>query len=165
MKNFLLTALLILSIAPVYAKQAKHKKKKAKPAIESVTLHRTACFGRCPDYTVEISNDGWVTYTGIRFTPDTGVFRKNIGKSVAAGIMSRLQTNRVDTCRNLYENRIPDLPGITYTIQFADSTKKISNANFGPTFLSQTADDIDKLGRKSAENNEGWKKVAAKKTK
>ena len=162
MKKTLLLALTILLALPGFAKKGKHSKRMpivSKKGIQSVTMHRTACFGRCPDYMVTINTDGMATYTGIRFTKDTGIFTKNIGKKAAMEIINGLADNKVDTCRNLYENRIPDLPGIRYTIVYKDSTKNISNANWGPTFLKLTADAIDHAGKKGDDNNSGWKRA------
>lgn len=160
MKKILLVALAILLVAPAFAKHKKTKKtRNPKSGIVSVTMRRTACFGRCPDYTIEINKNGMVTYTGLRFTPDTGIFQKKVTADQAMSVINQLTLNKVDTCRNLYENRIPDLPGIIYMVKYQDSTKRISNANWGPVFLKTIADDMDKIGKKTAENDAEWKKV------
>jgi hypothetical protein len=143
---------------------ARHKhKKKQLPAdnIISVSIHHTACYGRCPDYTIEISNDGTVIYTATRFTPDTGIFRKNISSEKAMAIINKFNTYRVDTCRDIYRPRIADVPALIVTVKYNDSTKTIRDANFGPGYLQQLASEIDNAGRKT---DDSWQKIGTPKT-
>ena len=67
--------------------------------------------------------------------------------------------NKADTCSDMYVNRIPDLSGLTVTINYGGKTKVIRNANFGPAFLKEIADKMEETGRKTADNNSGWKKT------
>ena len=157
MKRLFLILLAIVFAAPSFSKTKKVVKKHAsKSAIQSVTMRRTACFGKCPDYSIEMRADGSTTYTGMRFVKDSGTFTKNIGSANTMKIINMLMQNRADTCKNAYENRIPDLPGLMYTIKYADSTKTIYSANWGPQYLKQIADEMDRSGRKVGK---GWKKI------
>jgi hypothetical protein len=151
MRKITLLFLLIVASATAFAQEAT-----TSPEIISVNMHRTACFGRCPDYTIEISKNGTATYTAIRFNTDTGIYKKNIGTKKARAILKEFATYRVDTCREMYENRIPDLPGIYYIIKYQGRTQKIANANFGPAFLKSMAEEMDKIGKKEGK---GWKKT------
>ena len=155
------TSLAILGIAvcfAAFAQKTKVKKKVTKDTgIVSVSVRRTGCFGHCPDYSIMINKSGVVTYTGNRFTPDTGIFTKNIGKARAAEVLAQFTAYQVDTCQELYENRIPDLPGLNYNIQYGDRNKKIFCANWGPHFLKELADTMDATGNKTTKK--GWKKV------
>ena len=151
--------LFILFIIIGFSAVASHHKKKQKAPKEilSVTMRRTPCYGRCPDYTIVINKDGLVTYTGKRFVNDTGTFEKNVGVAKAAEVISRFNTYYVDTCKNLYTNRVADLPGFILTIQFSDHIKTINNANMGPYFLTTLAGLVDNAGKKT--DNDGWQKV------
>ena len=156
--------LLVLALMIGGAAIAKHKHKKKQKAantnITSVLMHRTACFGRCPEYSIEIGSDGNTIYTGMRFTADTGAFQKKIDVAKAQDIFKQFDTYHVDTCRNVYYNRVEDLPGINLTIKYKDSTKTIRNANFGPGFLRQLATSIDEAGKKT---DDSWQKIATPK--
>ena len=160
MKKITLFILLFVAACSIYPATAKQAKKPAKPQeIIAVGIHRTVCFGKCPDYKIEINKDGTATYTAIRFTEDTGIFKKNIGKNKAKEIIALCVKYRIDTCREMYENRIPDLPGLNFTINYGTRKKAIFSANFGPDFLTEIAKAIDEAGQKTDANNTGWKKT------
>lgn len=156
MKKITLVILSILFCGIAFAKHKHKKKQQASGNIISVSIRHTACYGRCPDYTIEINKDGSVIYTGARFVPDTGIFKKNIGMEKAIGIINQFNTYRVDTCKDIYRSRIADLPGLVVTVKYNDSTKMIRDANSGPDYLKQLADTIDDIGKKT---DNGWTKI------
>lgn len=161
MKKFLLVVIAIATFFSSFGIQWKKKKKQRKNPnqIVSVDMHRTVCYGRCPDYHIELDRNGNLTYTAIRFTEDSGIFKKTISAKQAQDLMSRFESYKVDTCRERYEMRISDLPGINYTIKYANNrTQKIYNANFGPNFLKELATAMDSVGLK-AKDATGWKKM------
>ncbi len=162
MRKIVLVILALLAGMSVNAKHHKRKKKKEPQTHEvlSVSMRRTACFGRCPQYSIDIKGDGTAIYTGIRFTPDSGSYTKNIGAQKAREIMDRVKLDRVDTCQNAYHSRIQDLPGMILTVQYSDSTKTIRDAGYGPGFLKDIANAIDEAGKKT---DDSWKKMEAPK--
>jgi hypothetical protein len=107
-----------------------------------------------------LKRDGTITWHSIRNTKDTGTFTKNVGKEVTADVMNNLMNNKVDTCRRMYFNRVPDLPGVGFTVQYADSTKEIRNANFGPMFLGEVANKLEELGK---EHDGTWQRKPTRK--
>src|SRR4051812_12046100 len=70
------------------------------PAITSVYMMRTSCFGRCPNYVVIVKSNGMVEYQGRRFTKYTGVYEKNIGATRAQALLNQFKAYRVDTCQS-----------------------------------------------------------------
>lgn len=128
----------------------------AQKKISYIKMNRTACFGRCPVYSVEIYQNGLVRYSGELFTDHQGVYEKNIGKTKAQNLMKQFAKYRVDTCSNQYTSRIADLPGILFNIKYGSTTKRINNAHFGPDFLRTLAADVDSL----SQVNSSWKKKA-----
>lgn len=153
----IMTAVLVPVADACWWKRKRKKKLKANHEVVSVGIHRTVCFGSCPDYTIDVNKNGTVTYTANRFTPDTGIFVKTISKEKAREIIGLVEKYRADTCREMYENRIPDLPGLNVKINFHRNSKTIYSANFGPKFLTEIATEIDEVGKKT--DNEGWKKI------
>lgn len=161
MKKLVPVILLVICVLGVTSATAwsfaKGKKKsKAGKVLTSIGVHHTVCYGKCPDYKIEMDRDGNVTYTGMRFTDDTGIFRKNIGKAKAKAIFAMCEKYRIDTCSEMYENQIPDLPGLNFTLKFGKNKKSIFNAGFGPAFLQEIAGEMDAVGKKT---DNTWKKV------
>jgi hypothetical protein len=145
----------------VFAKKHKHRYSPP-PALDivSITMNRTQCHGSCPVYQIVIDNKGIVTFTGIRYTADSGAFRKNIGTK-AFNIFRLFYSYRVDTCGSYIFKHPADLPGLNFSIHFRDSTKFIRHADLGPAWLSALADSIDAIGLKR--DNAGWLKVNSSK--
>ncbi|MBA3829249.1 MAG: hypothetical protein H0X33_09960 [Taibaiella sp.] len=158
--NKFLAAILLLIISTGSASAMRRKKMQPQrnDEIVSVTFHRTACFGRCPTYTIELRNDGTVQYTGIMFTKDIGVYKKNIGIVKVKTLFHHFNELRVDTCKEMYVPTITDVPGIEYVINYKSRTKKIHNANFGPDYLRELGKEIDAMI--TVDNT--WKKIADK---
>jgi hypothetical protein len=156
MKKIIFLALVTITMAPLISWAIRVKKKVKSSPIVSVTMQRTACFGKCPEYSINMDNKGNVTYTGIRNAPIMGVYKKNIGYPATMNILYSLNQNQVDTCSKIYWPRIQDLPGIMYTITYKDSSKRILGAEAGPEFLRETAEVMDKLGKPT---DKTWKKV------
>jgi hypothetical protein len=161
MKKLTLAFLLLGAATGAFAqKTAKTKKKKSANDIVSVSMHRTVCFGQCPDYIIDINASGMATYTARMFTPDTGVFRKNIGKAKATEIIALFKKYRVDTCSEVYENPLSDLPGLNMYINYKKGKKKsVYNCSFGPAFLKDIAETMEAVGKKEEINDKTWKKT------
>ncbi len=135
---------------------ARHKKQKTvNSKIQSIYMRRTACFGKCPDYIVEISNTGKVKYTGNHFVKDSGVFEKNFSTVNVQRLFDEFTRFQIDTCQAQYESRIQDLPGIIYKISYKDRVQSINSANFGPVFLRNLALSVDSF----AQVDKSWKKI------
>jgi hypothetical protein len=157
MKKFgSLILIFVVSVSSCATAARNKKKQQRENEIVSVGIHRTVCFGRCPDYRIEIDKAGMATYTAIRFNDDTGIFEKRIGKQKAEEIFALCAQYRVDTCPERYENRIPDLPGLNMTITYRKGIKSIYSAGFGPLFLAEIAGEIDAVGIK---RDSTWKKI------
>lgn len=155
MKKSLLFILFLALLLP--AAIAKHKKAQPQKDLLSVTMHRSACFGHCPDYQVKVDKGGLVTYTGYMFAKDSGIYEKNIGAAAAKNILATCTRYRIDTCKDIYNNTVPDLPGLHFIVQYKTVTKKIANAGFGPGFLREIAGSIDAI----AQVDSTWKHIPA----
>jgi hypothetical protein len=141
-----------------HGKTTKTKVSKTAPTVSYMSMERTACFGKCPTYTVEIYNTGLIRYTSRMFTEHEGVYEKNVGAAQTQSLLSQYSQNRIDTCSDRYESYIQDLPGIIYVFKYGKTTKKIMNAEFGPEYLKKLSLKVDEL----AKVDNTWKKVADK---
>lgn len=141
------------------APQGSNTKSGGLRGLSAVSMRRGACFGRCPEYTITVHSDGLAQYASIRNAEPIGNFQKNIGTKKAQDLLREFMDHHADTCRELYEAKIADLPGLTYTLTINGKEKMIHNANFGPTYLMDLSNEIDQLGPIDT----SWKKFVPKK--
>lgn len=155
---------ILLFVFMIFTACAAQKTDQSSPKVKYVQMWRTACFGKCPIYKVEVYDNGLIRYTGIHFVSDTGIYEKNIGHDRAAKILDQFSARRVDTLQTAYKANIVDLPGINYVFQYGKTTKQVSRAEFGPSFLRELSGEVDKLVKDSPgdapEVDRTWKKVS-----
>lgn len=156
-RNILCGLLLALVFTTACANQKKGTKKgtrttttaaaTAQSNITSVRMHRTVCFGKCPEYILTVNSDGKATYEGKHFATYPGTYEKQFDAKKVQALFSEFNRYRADTCKDEYET-IPDIAGMHYEITYKgkDDEQKIRNANspMAPRFLKGLADDMDK---------------------
>ena len=131
--------------------------KTVQPTITMLRMDRTACFGKCPTYYVEVQSNGMASFHGIRFTENDGIWEKQLSAADCQKLMRKFEAVKVDTCADRYEAMVTDLPSINYVFRYAGGTaKNIQNASYGPQFLNTLAREIDELTRV----DKTWKKIA-----
>lgn len=160
MKKNLFIIIPVLVVALIACAQTKKTTSKTSPKklnLEYVLMKRTACFGRCPMYKIELYKDGTLRYTGERFIKDSGVYEKNIGAANAEKLLDEFRKYRIDTCKEEYSMPIADLPGIYYNYKINGVEKKIVHAEFGPDFLKSLAMSMDDVGYNV--DHSTWKKI------
>src|SRR5688572_29957955 len=88
----LLAVLVATSSFGAYKAMHKKRKKQVKKTtsavkpnlnIKSVLMGRSACFGKCPTYTIEVFETGMLRYTGKSFVDYEGVYEKNLSREEA----------------------------------------------------------------------------------
>lgn len=158
MKKQILSAIVILSLVLTACAQSK----KATTSVRSnninyISMERTACFGTCPHYIIEIYESGLVRYSGRTFADPKGVYEKDMDKAMIQKLFSDFEAYRADTCSEVYPLMIADLPGLKFIIKYENNkTKTIQNAHFGPGFLKTLAEEIDN----AIKPGKSWNKTA-----
>ena len=110
-----------------------------------ICLQRTACFGTCPIYKIEIYSDGSGTYTGTRFVENIGSSKFQLSKTAVKTILSEAETIGFANMKEEYSEPISDLP--TTFIQIKD--KKIRDYAGAPKTLKNLENLIDQLYQKA----------------
>ena len=114
-----------------------------------ISLQRTACFGTCPIYKIEIYSDGSGTYTGTRFVENIGSSKFQLSKTAVKTILSEAETIGFANMKEEYSEPISDLP--TTFIQIKD--KKIRDYVGAPKTLKNLENLIDQLYQKAVPIN------------
>src|SRR4051794_9989346 len=82
-----------------------------------ITLTRTVCFGFCPAYTVVITGDGQVTYTGRNFVNVVGEQHATISPEAVQGLLRRFDAIHFDALNDAYRAPVTDLPTTTVVLE------------------------------------------------
>ena len=110
-----------------------------------ISLQRTACFGTCPIYKIEIFSDGSGIYTGTRFVKNIGVTRFSLSKTQINLILTQAEAIGFTNMKEDYSEPISDLP--TTFIQIKD--KRIRDYTGAPKKLKNLENLIDQLYQKA----------------
>ena len=106
-----------------------------------ISLQRTACFGTCPIYKIEIFSDGSGIYTGTRFVKNIGATKFSLSKPQLNLILTQAKAIDFINMKEEYSEPISDLP--TTFIQIKD--KKIRDYTGAPKTLKNLENLIDQL--------------------
>ncbi|HSJ08565.1 MAG TPA: DUF6438 domain-containing protein [Longimicrobiales bacterium] len=120
-----------------------------------ISLQRLPCFGTCPVYTVVITGDGTVTFTGQQHVQTMGTATARIEPSAVAALVKELEDGGYFTFADRYEMDAPacgmyhtDAPRANTTVTTTARTKTILH-DFGcggaPTALRGLEDAIDRV--------------------
>lgn len=155
-KNLIIVSLLFIGMFTACAQSKKttksHSTKKAitstKSAVNitSLTMRRSGCYGKCPEYSITINSNGMAKYTGGRNAELQGVFEKNIGAENAQKLLQECANDRIDTCADMYKVRFVDLPGLHFTFTINGKEKRVMNAHAGPSYFITISEEVDRLG-------------------
>ena len=106
-----------------------------------ISLQRTACFGTCPIYKIEIFSDGNGIYTGKRFVENIGVTKFSLSETQMNLILTQAEAIGFTNMKEEYSEPISDLP--TTFIQIKD--KRIRDYTGAPKTLKNLENLIDQL--------------------
>lgn len=126
-------------------------------AIEQIAMERTACFGTCPVYRIEVNKDGSLIYIGRHYVDHEGTYRNKVSTSKVDELFKQFREYRIDTCSEEYNSLIQDVPGVYYYITYENSNdqQEIRNAHFGPEFLKRLSFEVDSF----AKVDNSWDKI------
>lgn len=113
-----------------------------------ISLERSACYGTCPVYHVEIHGDGTVVFVGNRFVAVTGERREHIARSAVQHLFAQFRSANYFWSFDRYTAPVTDLPEYTTSIAFDGQSKSIEDYGGGmvgmPPELIALEADIDR---------------------
>ena len=110
-----------------------------------ISLQRTACFGTCPIYKIEIFSDGSGIYTGTRFVENIGITKFSLSETQLNLILTKAEAIGFTNMKEEYSEPISDLS--TTFIQIKD--KEIRDYTGAPKTLKNLESLIDQLYQKA----------------
>lgn len=124
--------------------------------IESVSLSRSGCYGKCPVYTVTLFRDGSVKYTGKMFVDFIGNYTLNrkVDFSQLENLVNEADFFNLD---NKYMSRITDSPSCGVSVKTNKLSKSVLENGEGPIKLKMIQGYIDTFIKETPKEN--WIKV------
>jgi hypothetical protein len=125
-----------------------------------ITLRRTACFGTCPVYSLEIFEDGFIRYVGIDFVQYRGEHRAVIPRDAVGNLIALFLRADYFALKDNYETyrdpngtvlHLTDLPTVYTSLRIGTRKKSVRNYAFAPKRLTDLEEEIDK-----AANTRRW---------
>jgi hypothetical protein len=114
-----------------------------------LSLERTACYGRCPIYTVTVLRDGTVQWEGRRFVKTVGKATGKLAPGALAAIADEMKRADFFAFHDKYTSYdVTDHPSAIIT--YADAAKKKTVQHYhgdrsAPEKLSQLEERLDEL--------------------
>lgn len=138
--------LLIISLLSLLVCCKPQEKKMATTAVVEDTtvflkMQRTPCYGKCPNYTVEIFNNGKVSYLGKMFVDYVGQHEAVVSKIELDLIKTKINEINFFELKDKYDSPATDMPSTIFEVTINKQFKKITNRHNGPLELK----DLEKL--------------------
>ncbi|PCI93888.1 MAG: hypothetical protein COB15_15460 [Flavobacteriales bacterium] len=110
-----------------------------------LTMERTPCFGKCPNYKITIFNTGNVVYEGLNFVEKKGKYTKTLSQKQLKEIQDHISILKIFEMNDKYDSPITDIPSVHLFIVYNNQKKKILDRVNGPKELKQFEKLIDHL--------------------
>ena len=110
-----------------------------------ITLERTACFGPCPVYTVRITGDGGVEYTGTQIVRVVGSATAQISRAAVRDLADKFIKMGYFELDNAYYSSSEDISSTITSIQLGSRTKSVVRNVAGPAALREIEWQIDRV--------------------
>jgi hypothetical protein len=124
----------------------------AADTIDAITMHRSACHGRCPVYSVTVKSDGTVLFHGLEHVKAVGDSTQHIPVARVAELAKAIDDLGYWTWKNQYLSEedgcaavATDHPGVDIEVRRGGVTKRVSYY-YGCKGLP-VADQIDRLSK------------------
>lgn len=112
------------------------------PVRVRIALRRTACYGTCPSYWVEVRGDGRVTYQGSGYVVVEGAHHWKIDRTAAARLVERFRRANYFKLDGYYTVDVTDIPTYVTRVGVGQQRKFVlnygGNMPEGPPALTET---------------------------
>lgn len=110
-----------------------------------IEMEKTACYGRCPVYTIKIDKQGTGLFIGVEHTEPLGLYSFRLKKSEMEELHSAFERIGFFGLEDRYYDNISDLPTTYLTYRKESREKKIMDYHGAPPELKQLESRIQEL--------------------
>ncbi|KKQ35326.1 MAG: hypothetical protein US52_C0028G0004 [candidate division WS6 bacterium GW2011_GWA2_37_6] len=138
--------ILVLLLIPIYFLYTNFQDDpKGNGSFTYIKMSRTACYGTCPAYSVEIESNGDVKYIGEMFVGVKGERTFELTESQVQELNDAIKEADFFSLKDRYYESVTDLPSTTTLIRTTDEEKSIYNYVGAPNKLNVLEDKIDEI--------------------
>ena len=112
--------------------------------IESISLSRSGCYGKCPVYNVSLNRDGSVTYKGDMFVEHIGLYNVDVDFDFQV-LENLVKTSDFFNLEDRYIENVTDIPVCGVTVKTTSRSKSVVDNGIGPRELKVLQKEIDKI--------------------
>ena len=113
-----------------------------------IAIGRTPCFGPCPAYRFELSDDGRCTFAGEAFVAIAGPMTGSIAVDRVRETATAIERLGFFDLQDSYDTDVTCMPACTVEVDLGGRTKHVHDyASAGPSALTAVQKLIDGLGR------------------
>ena len=114
-----------------------------------IQLERTACFGKCPVYSLKIKGDGTVIYSGVQFVKITGIQEAKISMDAVDQLLMEFEKADYFSLNDSYTKfGKSDMPSANTSITIGGVTKEVKHYlgdSSAPKQLTELENKIDEI--------------------
>lgn len=110
-----------------------------------ITLEKTACFGACPVYTLNIYNSGIIELTGKENLPYKGKYCSRLKRAEWTRIRQAYLSGQFFSFKDQYTSRVKDLPSTFVTFRSEGKSKTIEDYDGAPEELKKLEEMVVRL--------------------
>jgi hypothetical protein len=110
-----------------------------------ISMMRTACYGTCPIYNVQIYTSGKVQYEGKNFVDRIGRYHTTFDTASLQKLQDKIRSINYFSFQDKYDSPITDLPSVITEVHLDGQVKKIEDRHKGPKELDELYAEIDAL--------------------
>lgn len=108
-------------------------------------IERTSCFGRCPTYSIEVFNSGYVSYNGRRNVEKIGFYESKLDKTQLNFILKMANDINYFKLDDRYDGNMTDVPSTITLLKYNDNIKVVVDRVRGPEELKAFQKEMDNL--------------------
>jgi hypothetical protein len=108
------------------------------------TIKATSCYGKCPEYEIEIHGDGKVFYTGKKNVEKLGSHEFKISEKEIDELLKEFENAKFWDMKDEYTAKVTDLPTIYISCSYNGKVKKITDYYGAPAELKMLEEKLGK---------------------
>jgi len=124
-----------------------------------LTYKRGACYGKCPVFNIEVSNEGLLTFEGRRFVKKEGTVTRKLSKKEFRKLKRKLKRAKFHTLEDQYGMNITDVSMTTIKYTGSKGSKQIKSKMNMPKKLKKLEQYLLSLTPQNEEVAYAWQEV------